>query len=225
MHNGPGLDTLEVVKRWQYIFLLGVGALGIVYVYLHRQELGLAGPPKSTHTESTNPALASSSSRPAPITWAVVNRPQDGFSVEMPTDVKEIQIPAYNENGGTDQVNMVFSNPDAETTFSVSWADNPPVVRANARSPERIINMARDEALARTQTSLVRETKATQGGFEARDILARNAGGGVLDTRLIYTGERLYMLTAAFPSMNARREQDVIRFFNSFKANSSGKNP
>jgi hypothetical protein len=213
------------VKRWQYIVLLGVGALGIVYVYLHRQELGLAGPPKSPNTETANPSLASSFSRPAQITWATVNRPKDGFSVEMPVDVKEIQIPAYNESGGTDQVNMVFSNPDAETTFSVSWADDPPVVRANARSPERVLNMARDEALARTQTSLVRETKSTRGGFEARDILAQNAGGGVFDTRLIYTGERLYMLTAAFPSMNARREQDVIRFFNSFKASATGKNP
>lgn len=212
------------MKRWQYIFLLGVGALGIGYVYLHRQELGLAGAPKSPATEAGNSSLVSSFSRPAQITWATVNRPKDGFNVEMPVDVKEIQIPAYNESGGTDQVNMVFANPDAETTFSVSWADEPPVVRANTRSPERILNMARDNALARTQTSLVRETKGTRGGFEMRDILARNAGGGVLDTRLIYSGERLYMLTAAFPSMNARREQDVIRFFNSFETNSSGKN-
>jgi len=135
----------------------------------------------------------------------------------MPTDVKEIQIPAYNESGGTDEVNMIFSNPDAETTFSVSWADDPPVVRINGRAPERVLTMARDEALARTQTSLVTETKSSPEGFTARDILARNAGGGVLDTRLLYAGERMYMLTAAFPSMNARREQDVIRFYNSFR--------
>lgn len=213
------------MKRWHYVVLLGVGALGIVYVYLHRQELGLAGSPKSPSGETANSGLANSFSRPAQITWATVSRPKDGFSVEMPSDVKEIQIPAYNESGGTDQVNMLFSNYDAETTFSLSWADDPPVVRANGRSPERVLNMARDEALARTQTALVRETKDTRGGYAARDILARNAGGGVFDTRLIYSGERLYMLTAAFPSMNARREQDVIRFFNSFKANSSSRNP
>jgi hypothetical protein len=212
------------VKRWHYIVFLGVGALGIVYVYLHRQELGLAGSPKSSIAETANAGLTNSFSRPAQITWAMVNRPRDGFSVEMPSDIKEIQIPAYNESGGTDPVNMVFSNPDAETTFSLSWADDPPVVRTNGRSPERVLNMARDEALARTQTTLVRESKDTRGGLAARDILARNAGGGVFDTRLIYSGERLYMLTAAFPSMNARREQDVIRFFNSFKANAA-RNP
>jgi hypothetical protein len=205
------------VKRWHYVVLLGLGVLGIVYVYLHRQELGLTGSRSPSTRESSNLALTSLPSRPVPITWATINRPNDGFKVEMPTDVKEIQIPAYNESGGTDEVNMIFSNPDAETTFSVSWADDPPVVRVNGRAPERVLTMARDEALARTQTSLVTETKSSPEGFTARDILARNAGGGVLDTRLLYAGERMYMLTAAFPSMNARREQDVIRFYNSFK--------
>jgi hypothetical protein len=205
------------VKRWHYVVLLGLGVLGIVYVYLHRQELGLTGSRSPSTRESSNLALTSLPSRPVPITWATINRPNDGFKVEMPTDVKEIQIPAYNESGGTDEVNMIFSNPDAETTFSVSWADDPPVVRFNGRAPERVLTMARDEALARTQTSLVTETKSSPEGFTARDILARNAGGGVLDTRLLYAGERMYMLTAAFPSMNARREQDVIRFYNSFK--------
>jgi hypothetical protein len=199
------------------VVLLGLGVLGIVYVYLHRQELGLTGSRSPSTRESSNLALTSLPSRPVPITWATINRPNDGFKVEMPTDVKEIQIPAYNESGGTDEVNMIFSNPDAETTFSVSWADDPPVVRVNGRAPERVLTMAQDEALARTQTSLVTETKSSPEGFTARDILARNAGGGVLDTRLLYAGERMYMLTAAFPSMNARREQDVIRFYNSFK--------
>ena len=205
------------MKRWHYVVLLGLGVLGIVYVYLHRQELGLTGSRSPSTRESSNLALTSLPSRPVPITWATINRPNDGFKVEMPTDVKEIQIPAYNESGGTDEVNMIFSNPDAETTFSVSWADDPPVVRVNGRAPERVLTMARDEALARTQTSLVTETKSSPEGLTARDILARNAGGGVLDTRLLYAGERMYMLTAAFPSMNARREQDVIRFYNSFK--------
>jgi hypothetical protein len=151
----------------------------------------------------------------------MVNRPKDGFRVEMPTDVKEIQIPAYNENGGTDQVNMLFSNPAADITFSFAWADNPPVVRANGRAPDRVLDMARDEALARTQTTLVNESRVTPGGYPARDLLAKNVGGGVMDTRLICTGTRLYMMTAVFPSMNARREQDVERFFSSFGATQS----
>jgi len=209
------------VKTWHYIVLAGLGLLAIVYVYLHRQDLGLVGsrtPATADTSAADTPAV---SSRPPRIAWASVDRRKDGFRVEMPIDVKEIQIPAYNESGGTDQVNMIFSNPAADITFSLAWADNPPVVRANGRAPDRTLDMARDEALARTQTSLVSETQSTLGGFPARDILARNVGGGVLNIRLIDAGQRLYMLTAAFPSMSVRREQDVARFFNSFTTGGS----
>ncbi len=211
------------MKRWHYIVLAGLGLLGIVYVYLHRQELGLVGSRNPGDSRSSD--LPMLSSRPPRISWAPINRPKDGFKVEMPSDVKEIQIPAYNESGGTDQVNMIFANPSSDTTFSVAWADNPPVVRANGRAPDRTLDMARDEALARTQTSLVTEARVTPGGFPARDIVAHNAGGGIMDTRLIYTGPRLYMLTAVFPSSSVRREQDVIRFFNSFSVSGSPSIP
>jgi len=213
------------VKRWHSIVLLGIFALGAVYVYLHRQELGLAGPARTPSLDSATLSLASTGTKPPQITWAMVNRPKDGFSVEMPTDVKEIQIPAYNESGGADQVNMIFSNPDAQTTFSVSWADNPPVVRANGRNSEKVLDMARDDALTRSQTRLVNETRSSVEGFASRDILARNAEGGILNTRLLFAGDRLYMLTTVFPSSEARREQDVIRFFNSFKASGTLRNP
>lgn len=209
------------MKTWHYIVLAGLGLLAIVYVYLHRQELGLVGFRDLGTADSRSSDSSAFSSRPPRIAWQAVDRKKDGFMVEMPIEVKEIQVPAYNESGGTDQVNMIFSNPASDVTFSVAWADDPPVVRANGRAPERTLDMARDEALARTQTTLVRETQSTPGGLPARDILAHNVGGGVMDIRLIDAGQRLYMLTAAFPSMSVRREQDVARFFNSFTATGS----
>src|ERR1035438_399636 len=42
LHTPLGVDTLECVKRWYYIVLLAIGLGGAGYVYLHRQELGLA---------------------------------------------------------------------------------------------------------------------------------------------------------------------------------------
>jgi hypothetical protein len=213
------------VKRWYYIVLAGLGILGIVYVYLHRQELGLTTPHGFGSGDASSSGLVASSSRPAQITWQTVDRTADGFRVEMPIDTREIQIPAYNQSGGTDQVNMIYSNPSSDTTFSVAWADDPPVMRASGRNPDRILDMARDEALARTQTSLVTETNSTPGGYPARDILARNVGGGVMDFRLLTDGQRLYMMIAAFPSMSARREQDVARFFNSLTLTESPRIP
>ena len=207
------------MKRSRYIVLAGLLIAGIVCVYLYRQELGLGGP----HTFGSSTGLssdqaASSTVRPARMNWQAVNRPKDGFKLEMPADTREIQVPAYNENGGSETINMILANPDGATAFAVAWADNPPVVRVNNRAPDRTLDMARDGALTRTQTSLVSERRIAPGGFPARDFVARNVGGGVMDSRLLYAGNRLYMLIAVFPSMSARREQDVTRFFNSFTA-------
>lgn len=192
------------MKRWQTIALAGGLVVGTGYVITHRPQLGLTGQPATE--------------------WQKVDRTADGFNVQMPADTKEIQIPAYNEGGETDKVNMIFSNPDAETTYSVAWEDDPPVARVSKDAPDRTLDAARDGAVVRTQTTLVNESTTNIQGFPGREFTARNAGGGVLNARLIYAGPRLYMLTAVFPSMSARRDQDVSRFFNSFVITGASEN-
>lgn len=213
------------MKRWYYIVLLVIGLGGAGYIYLHRQELGLGARPGSAADEALSGSQSSSATRPATINWQKINRPKDGFRVEMPNDPKEMQIPAYNEHGGADQVTMIFSNPDADTTYAVVWGENPPVARANGQAPERTLDTARDGALARTQTTLVNESPSSPQDFPSRDFVARNVGGGILNSRLIYTGSRLYMLIAAFPSASARRDRDVDHFFSSFSVTSTSKIP
>ena len=213
------------MKPWHLIVLVGIGVLGIVYIYLHRQELGLVRPAGAGAGNDTSGEPVAPIAHPAHISWEKVDRSPDGFKLEMPTDIKQLQIPAYNERGGSDQVNMIFSNADAETTFAVVWADDPPVARTNDRSPGKILDMARDGAVARTQTSLTGDSRNNIGGFPGRDFSARNVGGGVMNSRLIYANPRLYMLIAAFPSESARRDKDVTRFFNSFAIVSSGRIP
>ncbi|MGA2807431.1 MAG: hypothetical protein ABSE87_04805 [Terracidiphilus sp.] len=226
LHNLMGIGTLEGVKRWRSIVVAGLVIAGVVYVYLHRQELGLVVPHDPLSAVSPDSGGSTSASdRPARITWQTVDRPKDGFTIEMPRDIREIQLPAYSESGTPGTINMIYANPDPTTTFSLSWSDNPPVMQVNNRAPDRTLDMARDEALARTQTTPVSEARTNPGGFPARDFVARNAGGGMMDTRLICVGNRLYMLTAAFPSMGARREQDVTRFYNSFRASAPSDIP
>jgi hypothetical protein len=203
------------VKRWPYILLVVILILGAVYVYRHRVDLGIVSPAGSGNEESTSSGIPASA-RPASITWESVDRSSDGFKVEMPVEIKQIQVPAYNFQGGAEQVDMLYSYPNQETCFAVSWADEPPVERANSDVPDKTLDMARDDAMLRTETTLVSETTLSQQGFPARDFSARNIGGGVFNARLILARKRLYMLTATFPSVDARREQDVIRFFNSF---------
>jgi hypothetical protein len=204
--------------KWLFSVLLSIILIiGLIYIYLHRQELGLGSsrPVPVEEPVVSGPAPASQTG-PASIVWEKIDRSRDGFRVEMPTGVQQTQVPAYNERGGEEPVQMIFSNPSADTTFSVAWADNPPVARINQRSAERTLEMARDDALNRTQTALVNESGASFDGHPARDFTAQNANGGTMSSRLIYVGQRLYMLTAVFPSAGARRDEDVSRFFNSF---------
>ncbi|KAA6459749.1 hypothetical protein DYQ86_16695 [Acidobacteria bacterium AB60] len=203
------------MKRWHIAVIVGAILAGAAYFYFNggmgfRERMaGLDGVGSSS-------GLAGSAIRPAHMSWQTSNRPDAGFSVEMPSEPKDLQVPAYNEAGTTEPVKMIFANPDGQTTYAVSWEDNPPVARVNNRIPDRTLDAARDGLLARTQTFLDSESKVTAGGYPARDVSAHNAGGGVLNVRLIYTGERMYALMALYPGPAARREQDVIRFYNSF---------
>lgn len=200
------------MKRWYYIVLGAILLAGVIFIYLHRANLGLSAP----YASGSEPSAANADLEPAHIDWAMVDRSAQGFTVEMPTGTAQIEVPAYNQQGGADQVDMIYSDPDAKTSFSVSWENNPPVERASGGSPDLTLDMARDDALARSQCTLVSESRTTIDGYPGRDFVGRNESGGVFNARLILAGQRLYMLMAAFPSVSARRDRDVTHFFSSF---------
>jgi len=112
---------------------------------------------------------------------------------------------------------MIEAAVDPDTTYAVAWADNPPVEQAAGEDQEKTLDMARDGALGRTQTNLVSESRREIDGHVSREFVARNAGGGILNGRLILAGTHLYLLMATFPRTEEWREEDVNRFFESFK--------
>ena len=73
------------------ILLLGVAAF---LVWKYRADFGWAG------REAANP-------EDRPLAWQTVDRSADGFTVEMPAAVSETEIPAYNVDGGAEQVPMI----------------------------------------------------------------------------------------------------------------------
>ena len=203
-----------LVKLWLILLLLLLLAGGGAYLYFHRDDLGI---------RSTNPVFepASTSSvapqpEPVHLNWQTVDRPADGFTLEMPGEPQNSQAPAFNETGGTDTVHMLVANPSSQLVFAITWEDNPPVVRVNRDAPDSTLDMARDGMLGRTQTILDTEKPSLIAGFPAREISAHNNGGGVLDARLILVGDRLYCLMALSPSASARQPQEILRFFNGF---------
>ena len=211
------------MKRLLYFVLTLILILCIVFVYRHRVQMGIVSPANGGD-QGADSTPVFPAPRPANIVWQSLDRTPDGFKVDMPADIKEIQVPAYNETGGSEQVDMIYAYPDTETCFSVAWADDPPVERVNSDVPDRTLDMARDDAMARSQTTLVEQSTFSQQGFPGRYFSSRNLGGGVMNGRIILARKRLYMLTATFPTAGARRDEDVARFFSSFSVVPTSRN-
>ena len=195
------------MKRWHYLALAAGAAAAGGYLYLQGgRALG------NLFSSRGARSMLAASGGPQ---WHTMGRPGDGFKVDLPGDASETQVPAYNEHGAMESVHMLASKPGSEITYAVTWGDNPPVARVS-NSIDRTLNMARDGMLARTETTIVSESRGYHRDFPSLDVLARNNQGGILDARLVLAEDRLYMLIALFPSTNTFREKEVQRFFNSF---------
>lgn len=148
--------------------------------------------------------------------WRPIDESTLGFRIDMPGEPHRVVVQATSETGMNEPVNMLLVKPEPDRTYAIAWSEKPPVARMNDLVPDKTLDQARDGALSRTSTTLVTESRTSPQGYPGRDIVARNAGGGILDTRFVYARARLYMLIAASPSKAARREDDVNHFFNSF---------
>jgi hypothetical protein len=234
LHARVAIGNLVFVKQWPYILIVLIVIVGVAYlVYSDRQRLGLGhvldarSASENAGPAGTDSAATLNSTKPSKAKWRAVPKPADGFTVELPNSTRDTEAPAFNQTGGTEPVKMIESTSGDDTVYAVTWQDNPPVARINNNIPDRTLDQARDGMLARTQTTLMSETRILESGFPGREILARNASGGILNARLIYVQggdakDRLYTLMALFPTAGARREQDVTHFFNSFVMASPG---
>ena len=220
------------MSRWPYFAVLLIAlCVASWWTYQNRDQLGIAKylPNHSAAVAGDDSAADAGSSlstiKPANVEWHTIDRDAEGFHIDMPAGYKDAQAPATSENGSTEQIHMLSASPDGDSTYAITWADNPPVARVNGNDPDHILDQARDGMLASTQTTLITETRITVAGFPGRQILATNAAGGMLNARLIYapnaSNGRLYTLMALFPTAGARSEKDVDRFFSSFRPEQS----
>jgi hypothetical protein len=205
-----------------YLYLIAILLfIGAIYIWGHRSDLSLLR--EWLPTRQTDGLIHTASSQQQE--WRPVDESSQGFKLEMPGEPQRVVVQATNEAGNPEPVSMLLVKPDSERTYAIAWAEKPPVARMNDLVPDKTLDQARDGALNKTDTNLVSEIRSNPDGFPGRDVVAHNAGGGVLDTRFVYAGARLYMLIATAPSAAARHEQDVIRFFDSFTIASNSQIP
>lgn len=206
------------MKRWPYVLILVIVAGVIGYYLLATGQLHWPG--------RSDAAVEHFTLTTEKVEWHAVLRPRDGFKIEMPDGVKDSEALAYDSDGNNEPIKMLSASPDGNTVYAVTWQDNPPVARAHNNSPDATLDQARDGMLTRTQTTLIRESRITVDGNPAREILAQNSGGGILNARLIFTKNgRLYTLLALFPTAGARNADAVNRFFDSFGPLNEGATP
>jgi hypothetical protein len=212
---------LKFMKRLYLPVVAILLVIGAFYLWGHRREYGFL---RSLLPSRTAEGLVETN-RGLQLEWRAVDETSQGFKIEMPGDPKQVLVQATNETGSSEPISMLVAKPDPDRSYAVAWADKPPVARMNDLVPDKTLDEARDGALARTSTTLVSEVRNSTQGFPGRDVVARNVGGGMLDTRFVYAGTRLYMLIATSPSAAARHEEEVIRFFNSFTIASNSQIP
>lgn len=103
------------MKRWYYYALAAVLVAGAVYVYTQSGGSGLG------NLFAANSGHGDSPASPARMQWQALDRPGDGFKVDLPAEPKELQAPAYNEAGGSEPVRMMVAIPAGDVTFAVTW--------------------------------------------------------------------------------------------------------
>jgi hypothetical protein len=108
-------------------------------------------------------------------------RSERGWVPDAVAGGSEAPVSAYTGSGVVEQVEMIETQVDPDTTYAVAWTDNPLVERAASEDAEKTLEIAKDGALGRTQTSLISESRGETDGHASREFLARNAGGGILN--------------------------------------------
>lgn len=212
---------LKYMKRVYQAIAAVLVLIVAFYVWGHRRDYGFLRDLLPSRTADG----VIQTSRGQPLEWRAVDETSQGFKVEMPSDPQHVVVQATNETGSAEPISMLIAKPEPDRSYAIAWADKPPVARMNDLVPDKTLDEARDGALARTSTSLVSEVRNSTQGFPGRDVVAHNVGGGILDTRFVYAGTRLYMLIATSPSSAGRHEEEVIRFFNSFTISSNTQIP
>jgi hypothetical protein len=149
-----------------------------------------------------------------PHRWQTYTAPDKSFTVELPgkPSIETIQAPI--EGGGTKPMTLVSVKPTNSTVYTCSYADDEYM---GNKSPDEVLDTARDGSLSKTQGTVISQKRVTVQGYPALEMQARVRGHSLLDARIVVVGKRLYLIVAVATIEQDRDTSAIQRMFETFK--------
>lgn len=145
--------------------------------------------------------------------WEKFSSSQGAFSVLMPGTPTE-QIRTANTAFGSIDVHMYLLE-QTDVVYMVAYSDYPNTV-VQGRTPDMILDGARDGAVANAQGKLLRELIISLDGHEGRELHIETAGGkATIKARIFIVGRRLYQEMVLTPKEETF-STNVNKFLDSF---------
>ena len=143
--------------------------------------------------------------------WTTVSSPEGGFEVEMPA-VPELARHTVDTVVGPLEF-TVHSARLGSASYQIIWVEYPEGAIEDA---EAVLDAARDGAVARSGSRLVREDRIALDGHPGREIELDVQGRIIGLDRLFLVGNRLYQILLAGDAGDLRSEE-ATRFLESFR--------
>jgi len=149
-----------------------------------------------------------------PHRWQTYTAPDGSFSIELPgkpvVEIAQVSV----EGGGAALMTSVSASPTSSTVYTCSYAEGENIA---SKSPEEALESARDGSLRKTQGTVISQKRTTVQGYPALDLQSRARGNSLIDSRLILTDKRFYMIMAVTTAPQDREEKTIQRMVESFK--------
>jgi hypothetical protein len=172
--------------------------------------LAASGCNKSSSGEQTSSAGSTAG-------WKELSSPEGRFSVLLLANPKQEKSQISKPEGKIDTVSYLAATPEGRA-YSVAYSDYPEAW-VKTKSPDEMLDGARDGAVARIKGNLLSEQKITIDGAAGRELFIVGDGEPLtVQARLLTIDGRLYVLQAlSVGALHNVPDPDAERFFTSFR--------
>ncbi len=140
-----------------------------------------------------------------PHRWQTYASPDGSFSIQLPGKPSIEPTKISLEGEGTTTANVISVAPTDHSAYVITCFEHPNV---GQKSPDEVLDAARDGGLRKIQGTPVIQKRITVQGYPALDVQARARGNSLADLRIVVAGNRLFMMMAVTTVDGDREPKD-----------------